>query len=65
MADKCGEVADPRVERAVGIQNRPPPIQLTQNHISWRFGNSEKSKDRSKASQSSTSGGNVSANLSR
>lgn len=45
MADKCGEVAGLTVERAMGIQRRPPPSQPTPNFTSWRFGNLEKSKD--------------------
>ena len=45
MADKRGEVGGLRVERALGIQCRSPPTQLTPKFTSWRFGNLEKSKD--------------------
>ena len=59
MVDKFGEVAIFMVERATGIQSRPPPVQPTANSTSRRFGNLEKLKDRSKASRPTTSeGGN-------
>ena len=45
-ADKRGEVASLRVERATGIQSIPPTVQLTPKATSCRFGNCEKSKDR-------------------
>lgn len=54
-----------RVERASGIQNRPPPIQLTPKCTSRRFGSLEKSKDRSKASSPPVSGSSVSADILR
>ena len=63
IADKCEEAVGVRVERAVGIQSKPPPVQPTPNTSSWRFGNLERSKDRSKASRPSTSGGGVSERL--
>jgi len=58
IADKRGDVAGLRVERALGIQGRPPLFQpsLKPKFTSWRFGNLEKSKDCSKVSQPSTSG---------
>ena len=57
IADRYGEVAGLRVERAAGIQSRsPPPLQLTPKCTSWRLGKWEKSKDRSKASRPSISG---------
>ena len=60
MADKCGEVEGLRVERAVGIQIRPPSIQpVAPKFTYWRFGNLEKSKDRSKALRPPTFGGGV------
>ena len=62
--DKRGEVVGRMVERAIGIQGRPPPIQRTPRSTSWRFGNLEKLKDRSKFSCSSTPGGSISANSS-
>lgn len=55
--DKRGEVAGLSVESAAGIQTRRPPIQQTAISTSWRFWDLEKSKDRSKASVSSTLGG--------
>ena len=55
IANKRGEVADLRVERAEEIQSRPPPIQLTTSSTSWRFGDLEKSRDLSKVSLPSTS----------
>ena len=45
MADKCGEVVSLRVDRAIGIQGRPPPVHLIPKCTSWRFGSLEKSKD--------------------
>ena len=48
IADKRGEVAGLRLERAVGIQGSPPFTQPTPNSTSRRFGNLEKSKDRLK-----------------
>ena len=61
--DKCGEVAGLSVARAIGIQGGPLPITLTKwlKLTSSSFGNSEKSKDRPKASRSgSAPGDNVS-----
>ena len=63
-ADKRGEVVVLRVERALGTQDTPPPIQQIQRSTSWRFGNLEKSKDCSKPSPSSTlQGDNISVNI--
>ena len=56
IADKRGDVTGLRVERVVGIHSRLPPIQPASNSNSWRFGNLEKSKDRSKISSLPTSG---------
>ena len=64
MADKWGEVGGLRVESAVGIQSRLPAIKPIPKSTSWRFGNLEKSKDRSKASLPSASGDSVSVNIS-
>ena len=64
MASKRGEVAGLRVERAVGIERRPPPLQRTPKRTSWRFGSLEKSKDRSKVSRPSMSEGSISVNTS-
>ena len=52
--DKRGEVVGLMVERAVRIHGRPLPIQSTvmPNFTTWRFGDVEKSKERSKASRS-------------
>lgn len=51
MADKCAEVAGLNVERAIGIQMRPPLAKpdLNPSFTSRRLGNFEKSKDRSKS----------------
>ena len=51
IADKHGEVAGLSVERAIGIQSTPPRAKpdLNPNFTSWRFGNFEKSNDRSKS----------------
>ena len=56
IADKRGDVTGLRVERVVGIHSRLPPIQPASNSNYWRFGNLEKSKDRSKISSLPTSG---------
>ena len=50
IADKHGEVEDLIVERAIGMQSRPPPDNpdLNPSFTSWRFGNPEKSNDRSR-----------------
>jgi len=61
MADKRRDVAGLIVERAIGIQSRPPP---TPNFTSWRFGNLGKLNDRLKASRPSMSGDRVSASIS-
>ena len=63
IVDKCGEVSGLRVDRAIGIQRRPPPIQQTPNSTSLRHGNLEKSKDRSGASPASAPGGGVSGKI--
>lgn len=60
MVDKHGEVADLRVERAVGIQGKPPSTQPITKSTVWIFGNLEKSKDCSGAPKPSISGDNVS-----
>ena len=54
IVDTCGEAVGFRVERAEGIQSRPPLIQPIPKSTSWRFGNSEKLKDRPKPSWSPT-----------
>ena len=50
MTDKCGEVVRLMVERAMGIQGRPPSLKSSEKPkvTSWMFRNLEKSKDRSK-----------------
>ena len=62
IVDKRGEVAGLRVERAIGIQSRLPPVQPTLKSTSSRFWSLEKSKDRSKASHPPTLGDSVSVN---
>ena len=57
--DRRGEVVGLSVERAAAIQSRSPFFQPTLKFTSWRFGNSEKSKDRSEASRPSTLRGSV------
>jgi len=67
IAVKCGEVVGLSVERAKGIQNRPPRVKpdLNPSFTSRRFGNFEKSKDRSKASISPGLEGSVSVGIPR
>ena len=60
MADKCGEVVRLSVEKAIGIQSKPPSSQRTLNSTFWRFGKLEKSNDRPGASRPSKLGGSVS-----
>jgi len=54
IVDKRGEVASLSVERAVGIQSKPPLAHRTSKSTSWMLGNFEKSKDRSEVSMPST-----------
>ena len=63
--DRREEMARLRVERAAGSQNKSPPFQPTPRPTSWRFGNSEKSKDRPKVSRRSMTGCSVSEDTSR
>ena len=60
MVDRRREVAGLTVERAMGIQTRPPPVRPARkpSFTSWRFGSLEKSKDRSKASTKLSASGN-------
>lgn len=61
--DKHREEAGLRVERAAGIQGRPPSAQPTTKFTSWIFGNLEKSKDCSGAPRSPMSEDGVSDTL--
>jgi len=66
MVGGCGDVAGLSVEKATGIQGRPPPVEPTRkpSFISRGFGRLEKSKDRSKVSLASISGNGVRVGLS-
>lgn len=59
-ADKCGEVAGLRVESAAGIQRSLLPFPSAPISTSCRFGNLERSNDRTNGSLLATSGGSVS-----
>lgn len=66
MVDKRGDVVGLSVERAMGIQDRPPSAEptLKPKFASRRFGSLEKSKDRSNVSLASASGEGVSVGIS-
>ena len=66
MVDKCGDVAGLNVERAIGIQGRPPYVEpaLKPKLTSRRFGSLEKSKDRANVSLPSTLGSGAKVNIS-